>query len=70
MSKTTAETDVPAPVTLVVGPEELLAERAVTEVVHAVRARDPEADVHDVPAGGLQPGMLAELTSPSLFAER
>jgi DNA polymerase III subunit delta len=65
-----AETDVLAPVTVLVGPEELLAERAVAGIVQAVRAVDPEADVHDLAPGSLQPGMLAELTSPSLFGER
>jgi DNA polymerase III delta subunit len=58
------------PVTLVVGPEELLAERAVAEVVAAVRAADTDADVRDLAPGTLEPGMLTELTSPSLFGER
>jgi len=70
MSKTTAQTDLLAPVTLVVGPEELLAERAVAEVVATVRAVDPETDIRDLLPGTLQPGMLAELSSPSLFGER
>jgi DNA polymerase III delta subunit len=70
MSKTTADTDLMTPVTLVVGPEELLAERAVAEVVAAVRAVDPDADVRDLAPGTLEPGMLTELTSPSLFGER
>jgi DNA polymerase III delta subunit len=69
MSKTTAETLL-APVILVVGPEELLADRAVAEVIAAVRAADPEADVREVAPVTLQPGMLAELVSPSLFGER
>jgi DNA polymerase III delta subunit len=59
-----------APVTLAVGPEEFLAERAVADVVAAVRAQDPQADVHDLPAAALETGMLAELCSPSLFGER
>jgi len=67
---TTAVEDPLGPVTLVIGPEELLAERAVAQVVAAARAADPEADVRDVQPGGLQPGMLADLTSPSLFSER
>jgi len=53
-----------------VGPEELLADRAVAEVVAAVRSADPDADVRDLEPGTLQPGMLAELVSPSLFGER
>jgi len=68
-----AVTSAPAPLpalTLVVGPEELLADRAVSTAKRAVRAVDPDADVHDLEPGALQPGMLDELTSPSLFAER
>ncbi|NLU69131.1 DNA polymerase III subunit delta [Streptomyces sp. HNM0574] len=59
-----------APFTLAVGQEELLLERAVQEVVAAARAADPETDVRDLASSDLQPGTLAELTSPSLFAER
>jgi DNA polymerase III subunit delta len=59
-----------APVTLAIGPEELLVDRAVAEVVRAVRAQDRDADVRDLAPGTLQPGMLAELASPSLFGER
>ena len=58
-----------ASVTLAVGQEELLADRVVHEVVTAARAADPDTDVRDLGPGELQPGMLAELTSPSLFAE-
>jgi DNA polymerase III delta subunit len=57
-------------VTLVLGSEEFLAQRAVDRVIAAVRAGDPDADVHDLPPGALVPGMLANLTSPSLFATR
>lgn len=66
----TTAADLLAPITLVVGPEELLAERAVAEVLAAARAADADADVRDLPPGGLQPGTLAEVTSPSLFGER
>jgi len=59
-----------APVTLVVGPEELLVDRAIGEIVRAVRALDPDADIRDLAPGALQPGMLSELGSPSLFGER
>jgi DNA polymerase III delta subunit len=55
------------PIILVVGDEELLVERAVGEVVASVRAGDPEAEVIDLAPGGLEPGRIAELTSPSLF---
>lgn len=61
--------DLPA-VTLVTGPEELLADRAVSAVVTATRAADPEVDLRDLSASGLEPGIFTELTSPSLFGER
>lgn len=67
----TSRTDDPlAPVTCAVGQEELLLDRAVRQVVAAARAADPDTDVRDLAPGELQPGTLAELTSPSLFAER
>ena len=59
-----------APVTLAVGQEELLLDRAVRDVVAAARAADADTDVRELAAADLQPGTLAELTSPSLFAER
>jgi DNA polymerase-3 subunit delta len=55
---------------LVLGDEELLATRAVGAVVEAARAADPHADVRDVEAGALNPGEIAEMTSPSLFGGR
>src|ERR671918_407801 len=54
-------------ITLIVGDEELLVERAIGEVVASARAGDPETEVIDLAPGGLEPGRLAELTSPSLF---
>jgi DNA polymerase III delta subunit len=60
----------PAPVTLVVGGEELLADRAVGAVIRAVRDLDPEADVRQLDAVGLPPGEITTLVSPSLFGER
>jgi DNA polymerase-3 subunit delta len=57
----------PAPVTAIVGDEELLVERAAAEIIAAARAADPEADVHDLAPGAFTPGDLMELTSPSLF---
>ncbi len=59
-----------APITVAVGQEELLLDRAVAQVVAAARAADADTDVRDLAAAELQPGTLAELTSPSLFAER
>ncbi|TDD15328.1 DNA polymerase III subunit delta [Nonomuraea diastatica] len=60
----------PALVTLVVGDEELLAERAVSGVVAAARAADPESEVHDLLGGKVSVGELTQLTSPSLFGGR
>ena len=65
MAARTAVTPEAAPVTLVVGEEEFLADRAIRELVAA--ARDPGGDVHDLDAAGLGPGELDMLTSPSLF---
>jgi DNA polymerase III subunit delta len=59
-----------AALTVVLGDEELLVERAIAATIVAVRAADPDADVRDVPAGDLEAGQLAELTSPSLFGEQ
>ena len=62
------------PVTVIVGDEELLVERAVSAAVGRAMAAGSDADgtagpadVHDVPAAGLTPGELASLASPSLF---
>jgi DNA polymerase-3 subunit delta len=65
----------PPPVTVVVGEEDLLVERAVSAIVAAARGPgDPGlvsaaegTDVHDVAAGDLTPGDLTALTAPSLF---
>jgi DNA polymerase III subunit delta len=54
-------------VTLIVGDEELLVERAVGEVVASARAADPETEVVDLFPVSMEPGQLLELTSPSLF---
>ena len=70
MARKTANDDPLAPVTLAVGQEDLLLDRAVQEVVAAARAADADTDVRDLTPDQLQPGTLAELTSPSLFAER
>ena len=53
--------------TLIVGDEELLIDRAVADVVAAARARESEAEVHELTPATLARGALAELTSPSLF---
>ncbi|WP_252439491.1 DNA polymerase III subunit delta [Pseudonocardia humida] len=58
-----------APVQLVVGEEELLVERAVDAVAAEVRLDDPAAEVRRYRASELTPVDLADVLSPSLFAE-
>ncbi len=69
MPASAAQCAPPAPLTLVSGPEELLADRAVAAVVAAARAADPSVEICDLAPGTLQPGTFAELVSPSLFGE-
>jgi len=57
----------PAPIVLVTGGEDLLAERAVAAVVAAARKGDPEARLEQVDAAGYEPGGLRMATAPSLF---
>ena len=57
----------PAPVLLVVGPESLLADRAVAAVLAAAREADPETEIERMEAAGYQSGRLVVATSPSLF---
>lgn len=59
----------PAPLTLVVGDEELLVARAVTAVVRAARAANAEVEVRDVTGAELERGDLDDMLSPSLFGE-
>ena len=63
----TAATTPLVPVTLVVGPEELLADRAAGSIVRAATEADPDADIRLLDAPTVAPGALLELTSPSLF---
>ncbi|MCI2416321.1 DNA polymerase III subunit delta [Saccharopolyspora sp. K220] len=60
---------VPDPLQLVLGDEELLVERALWAAVGAARAADPETELRRVKVSELTPPELAELLSPSLFAE-
>jgi DNA polymerase-3 subunit delta len=57
----------PAALTLVSGPQEYLADRAVAAVVAAARSADPSIEICDLAPGALAPGAFAELVSPSLF---
>jgi DNA polymerase-3 subunit delta len=59
-----------AAVHLVTGDEELLASRAVAEIVAAARVADADAEVRQYEAGDLVPGELAEMLGPSLFGGR
>jgi DNA polymerase-3 subunit delta len=56
-----------APVTMVVGEEEFLVDRAVRDLIAAAREAGSGGDVHDLDAAGLGPGELDSLISPSLF---
>ena len=57
----------PSPVSVVVGDEELLVERAVAALVSAA---GPADTVQHVKAADLHPGELTTLTAPSLFGDR
>lgn len=61
----------PAPVHLIVGPEEFLAERHRMDIVAAARAAEGDQTIplEQYKANELEPGELVELLSPSLFAE-
>lgn len=58
------------PIVLVLGDEELLVTRAVTQAVEAARAADSGADVREYQAGTVSSGEVAEMLSPSLFGGR
>lgn len=59
----------PAPVVLISGPEQFLADRAGRAIRDALRAADAALEVHDVDASGYTAGELFTIASPSLFAE-
>jgi DNA polymerase III subunit delta len=56
-----------APVTIIIGEEEFLIDRAVRELVAAAQDAGLAGDVHDLDGAALGPGELDSLTSPSLF---
>lgn len=60
-----------SPLQLILGDEELLVERAIARVLADVRAQAGNTDipVDRLRAGEVEPGELAELLSPSLFAD-
>jgi DNA polymerase III subunit delta len=57
-------------VTLVSGPEALLADRAVEALNRQLLDEAPEAEVTETDASRLDRGKLTEITNPSLFATR
>jgi DNA polymerase-3 subunit delta len=59
----------PAPVVLVSGPEDLLADRAVRRIRETLTAADPSVEVTDLDASAAVTGDLTTLASPSLFGE-
>ena len=59
----------PAPLVLLIGPEETLAVRALELIVAAVRANAPETSTTTLTASAYAAGALADATGPSLFAE-
>lgn len=69
MSPASRDGGPPAPLQLVVGEEELLAERAVEDILRRAREEDPEADLRRLRTSEVAPGELAGHLSPSLFAE-
>ncbi|WP_026423089.1 DNA polymerase III subunit delta [Actinokineospora inagensis] len=59
----------PPPLQLVLGEEELLVERAIRAVLDTARLADPAADLTRTRVVDLTAPELAEMVSPSLFAE-
>ena len=55
------------PLVLVSGPEEVLAQRALTAALDALRSLDPEIEVVRLTAAGYESGAIALHASPSLF---
>ena len=62
-----ADPAIPAPVTIIVGEEEFLIDRAVKELISASQEAGLAGDVRDLDGAALGPGELDSLTSPSLF---
>jgi len=59
----------PAPVVLISGPEQFLADRAARTIRETLRERDAALEIHDIDAAGYGSGELFTVASPSLFAE-
>lgn len=67
MARTTAA-DVLGTTTLITGANEFVAERTISRGRSMVRSGDSDADLQEYAAQDLGPGVLAEISSPSLFA--
>ena len=59
----------PAPVVLVSGTEEVLADRAIRILRDTLRTEDPSLELSDIEADQYSPGELLTVASPSLFGE-
>jgi DNA polymerase-3 subunit delta len=57
----------PAPVVLITGSEGALADRAMSTVLAAARAADPELEIERIEGAAYPAGRLSVATSPSLF---
>jgi DNA polymerase-3 subunit delta len=68
--RTSSSTSPYGAVTLVLGPERLLAERAIAAVLARARTEEPAAEIDQASGPQLDPGRLVELTSPSLFSAK
>ncbi|MEO8095436.1 MAG: DNA polymerase III subunit delta [Pseudolysinimonas sp.] len=59
----------PAPVVLVSGTEEVLADRSIRLLRDILKAEDPSLEVAELDAANYAPGELITMASPSLFGE-
>lgn len=59
----------PAPLVLISGAEDFLADRATQRIREMLKEQDPAVEVHDIEASSYAPGTLLTLASPSLFGE-
>jgi DNA polymerase-3 subunit delta len=59
----------PAPIVLISGSEDFLADRALTKIREFLREADPSVEVSDLDASSYSSGELLTLASPSLFGE-
>jgi DNA polymerase-3 subunit delta len=59
----------PAPIVLVTGPEQVLADRAIRLLRDILKAEDPTLEITELDAADYAPGELLTLASPSLFGE-